>query len=538
MHRLTRHPLACGCAAVVLVTGCLPLPRPATPPQATVDVARHALFVHPDGRARAVLPRPTARRVVGAPLDQANGERHLATLLQAVRESPHDTILLYVHGGRIPYTESAARTRIRGAILDSAGYHAIFVNWNSAGLSSLAWHLFRMRQGQDWGPWRGLLSAPFVFAGAVGRTVSRAPLTTLQQAADYCRTLGGVARGDLEGPLRDSRFCPVPGVDQVRREQAAYEHARRNGTADAAPRAEPTLAIGLGTHDHGWTVGTTRVLTGVTTLAPKLVLAPVADGFGAGALSEMRRRATSMIHAPDDVGNGREIRTSYQPPQGIVHALVDSLQALLQEYQQPLDDGPARTRTLILVGHSLGTLVLDQILEHFPRLEVARIIYLAPASTVTDLERGVVRYLERHPRTLYYHGMLHPYADAGEWQPGMLDLVPRGSLLEWMDDYLTSPDTPLDRVSGKWSNIVVATHVFSPSVRSRVVLKAFGVRDPFDADDPALHRGLHRHGGFSNPAFAFWDERSWRLRPHRTPDGRTLAPLPPGARAASGQDGH
>lgn len=538
MHRRPTFPLATRCALVVLVAGCLPPQPPAIPRPATADVTRHALFVHPDGRARAALREPVGRRVVGAPLDHAAGERLLAELLQAVRESPHDTILLYVHGGRIPYAESAARTRERGAVLDSAGYHAIFVNWNSAGLSSLGWHLFRMRQGQDWGPWRGMLSAPFVFAGAVGRTVSRAPLTTLQQAADYCRTLGGIARGDLEGPLRDSRFCPVPGVDQVRREQAAYEHARRTGAAETGPSAEPGLAIGLGTHDHGWAVGTTRVVTGITTLAPKLVLAPVADGFGAGALSEMRRRATSMIHSPDDDGTGREIRTSYQPPQGIVHALVDSLQALLQESQQPLDDAPPRSRTLILVGHSLGTLVLDQILEHFPRLEVARIIYLAPASTVTDLERGVVRYLERHPQTLYYHGMLHPYADAGEWQPGMLDLVPRGSLLEWMDDYLTSPDTPLDRVSGKWSNIVVATHVFSPAVRSRVVLKAFGVRDPFDAHDAALHRGLHRHGGFSNPAFAFWDERSWRLRPHRNAEGQTLAPLPPGARSTVTRSGH
>jgi hypothetical protein len=116
----------------------------------------------------------------------------------------------------------------------------------------------------------------------------------------------------------------------------------------------------------------------------------------------------------------------------------------------------------------------------------------------------------------------------------MLDLVPRGSLLEWVDDYLATPDAPLDRVAGKWSNLVPATHIFPPSIRGRVILKAFGVRDPFDRDDPVLYSALHEHAGFSHPGFAFWDDSRWRLRPYRTPKGYVRAPQPPGAREAKG----
>lgn len=497
-------------------------------------VRDHAVFVHTDGRAREVLaPAEAAARgtAVGRRLSHGDGARELSRLMAVIRESPHDTILIYVHGGRISYDRAFPRVATRGAAIDSAGYFPLFINWNGSVSSSLWWHLFRMRQGQDWGPVRGVLSSPFVATAALGRAVSRAPLTTMHQAADYCRTLGGLARGDVEGRVEQSRFCRVPGVDAARREQAAFERAQRMLAFAGTPVEPPTLNIGIGTHDVGYREGTMRVLAGAATIPSKLVLAPVADGFGAGAWGELRRRVNHLIHTRSELVPDGDVHSEYRPAEGYVHALMDSLQALMRA--QAADTVPVerrRQRSVILAGHSMGTIVVDQILSHFPDLDVGRIIYLAPATTVAELEAGVVRFLERHPRTTYYHGMLHPYADAGEWQPGLLDLVPRGSLLEWVDDYLTTPDTPMDRVSGKWSNLVVATHIFTPAVRGRVVIKAFGVKDPADAWSPVLYEGISRHAGFSDPAFAFWDDRYWQLRPHRTRRGTIVAPTPPGLR--------
>lgn len=513
--------LTCGCASAARIS--------------TFRVNDHAVFVHPDGHAMEALePAEVGERGrhVGVHLNKTAGERQLARLLDSVRSSPHDTILLYVHGGRVSYDKSYGRVEERGAVLDSAGYYPIFINWNSAGGSSLWWHLFRVRQGQDWGPVRGVLSSPFMLLASAGRAISRAPIGALHQAADYCRTIGGTNRGDIEGRISASRFCPVPGVDAARAAQARYEqrlltYEQPDSVTTAA------LAIGIGTHDNGWTSGTLRVTTGVVTAAPKLVLGPVLDGFGSGAWVEMRRRAFSMIRSRREFRPPADGDPTYRPPSGIVHGLIDSLQAMIAA--QGADSVPPerrRQRTLVLAAHSMGTVVIDRILLYFPQLPVARIVYLAPATTMTELETGVIRFLERNPSTLYYHGTLHPYADAGEWQPGFLDLVPRGSLLEWVDDHLTSPDTPFDRVSGKWTNIVTAPQIFSPSVRDRVVIKAFGVRDPIDVDDPILWGEMHRHTGFSHPDFAFWDDRTWRLRPVRTPSGLVIAPVPPGRRIA------
>lgn len=500
----------------------------------------HAVFVHPDGRAMEALEpvEVTERgRHVGVRLNAQAGERQLSRLLDSVRNSPHDTILIYVHGGRVSYDKSYGRVAERGAVLDSAGYYPIFINWNSAGGSSLWWHLFRIRQGQDWGPVRGVLSSPFMLVASAGRAVSRAPLGALQQAADYCRTLGGTNRGDIDGRITASRFCPVPGVDAARAAQARYE--QRLVTYEQADSVTTAaLAIGIGTHDMGWTNGTLRVTTGVVTAAPKLVLGPVLDGFGSGAWVEMRRRAFTTIRSRREFRPSADGDPTYRPPSGIVHALIDSLQAMMAA--QGADSVPPerrRQRSLVLAAHSMGTIVTDRVLLYFPELPVARIVYLAPATTLTELEVGVIRFLERNPGTLYYHGTLHPYADAGEWQPGFLDLVPRGSLLEWVDDHFTSPDTPFDRVSGKWTNIVTAPQIFSPAVRDRVVIKAFGVRDPVDAGDPVLWGEMHRHIGFSHPYFAFWDDRTWHLRPHRTPSGLVVAPVPPGSRQGNRVDG-
>ncbi len=507
-------------------------PQEARPDYRVTD---HAIFVHADGRLREALePDEIGHRgvVVGGRLSESAGARQISRLLDAVRSSPHDTIMIYVHGGRVSYEKGYDRVALRGQAIDSAGYYPLFINWNSSGGSSLWWHLFRMRQGEDWGPVSGTLSAPFMIAAALGRSISRAPMSALHQAADYCRVLGGMKRGDTEGQIHGSRFCPIVGVDAARRAQAEYEQVLLSGQRPIGTESAP-LAIGLGSHDNGWTVGTARVASGVVTAVPKLVLGPVLDGFGPGAWSEMRRRVGTMVHSRRDVSSAVALDPDYHPPRGAAYALMDSLQEMSRA--QRADSVPAerrRSRVFILAGHSMGTIVLDEILEHFPDLPVARIVYLAPATTVAELETGVVRFLQRHPETLYYHGMLHPYADAGEWQPGMFDLVPRGSLLEWVDDYLASPDAPLDRVSGKWSNLVTATHIFPPEIRDRVVLKAFGVRDPFDRDDPVLYGELHQHAGFSNPAFAFWDDTRWQLRPYRSATGLVIVPEPPGKRAS------
>ena len=91
--------------------------------------------------------------------------------------------------------------------------------------------------------------------------------------------------------------------------------------------------------------------------------------------------------------------------------------------------------------------------------------------------------------------MLHEVAEVRELRKKMLDLPPRGSLLVWIDNFLSSPETPLDRTLGRWENVLQATHVIPNGVRSRITLKAFGVGKASNVHFP--EGNPQRHGDFT-----------------------------------------
>ena len=93
------------------------------------------------------------------------------------------------------------------------------------------------------------------------------------------------------------------------------------------------------------------------------------------------------------------------------------------------------------------------------------------------------------------------------------DLPPRGSLLVWLDDFLTDPQTPLDRTLGRWDNIITATEVIPNSVRGQVTLKAFSLA-PYNQAPPPVGQpdfGPQEHGQFRGRPYwcwEFWAEQS------------------------------
>jgi hypothetical protein len=90
-------------------------------------------------------------------------------------------------------------------------------------------------------------------------------------------------------------------------------------------------------------------------------------------------------------------------------------------------------------------------------------------------------YMKRHAETQFYNLSLHPVAEAGEWQPWLADLPPRGSLLVWIDNFLANPVTEQERTMGRWRNL------FRSSPTGEPIIRAF-----FNNDSSAsLRRRLH-----------------------------------------------
>src|SRR5439155_20196527 len=117
-----------------------------------------------------------------------------------------------------------------------------------------------------------------------------------------------------------------------------------------------------------------------------------------------------------------------------------------------------------LVGHSMGTIILNRVVRD-SEINFANIVYMGAACSVEDFSRSVLPFMEKHPDTQFYNLTLHPVAEAGEWYPWLADLPPRGSLLIWIDNFLSNPVTEQERTLGRWRNLFRSGSTGEPILR-------------------------------------------------------------------------
>ena len=88
-------------------------------------------------------------------------------------------------------------------------------------------------------------------------------------------------------------------------------------------------------------------------------------------------------------------------------------------------------------------------------------------------------------------------------------LLPRGSVLRWIDLYFTDPLTSNDHCLGIWYNAIYSMPRLLGTVQKQCVIKVFGIHDPatntIDINMP------QDHTDFSNPKLRFWEPEFWQL---------------------------
>ena len=128
---------------------------------------------------------------------------------------------------------------------------------------------------------------------------------------------------------------------------------------------------------------------------------------------------------------------------------------------------------LTLIGHSMGTIVANELLNRFTDLPIKNIVYMASAASIRETSLVMNSYLtndQSKSDPIFYNLMLHPQSEALEQS---LPFFPLGSLLEWIDETLGEPDTFPDRRMGKWENVALATHLFSQDARKNMIYRVF-----------------------------------------------------------------
>ena len=346
--------------------------------------------------------------------------------------------------------------------------------------SSYLEHLFLVRQGEVepvWGP----VTFPLYFVADVGRAVTRALVVWYYQITSDLTTMVR-----YESPIRFSR-------------------SNSNWLARASTGARSGLYLSIGSDQRTWLSQCGYFSSYVVTFPFKLATGPVIDAFGKSAWDNMSRRTQTMFRSPAEFKQPAmtdEIRAAR-------HRVGEPAQGAVARLMQALDDfmtaDPSNHYAITLIGHSMGTIVANEMVLTHPNLCYSNIIYMGAACDVSDFANVVIPCLERDTNAHFYNLTLHPIAEAREAQWTWLDLTPRGSLLEWIDNFLSTPRTVPERTLGKWDNVVSTTALIPTNVASRVRIKAFAVgpRDKFP-DNPMVH------GDFSEEPF--WEKEFWTRR--------------------------
>jgi pimeloyl-ACP methyl ester carboxylesterase len=150
---------------------------------------------------------------------------------------------------------------------------------------------------------------------------------------------------------------------------------------------------------------------------------------------------------------------------------------------------------LTLIGHSMGAIVVNKIVKRYPELPYAKIVHMASADSTRNLMETIVPYLQKH-HTQFYSLSLHPKNEDRE--VSTYGLTPSGSLLVWIDNMFTTPETVLDRRSGRWNNMERVIRMIPRDALNRMHFKIFGIGNP---EEPQAH------GQFDD--YRFWSECYW-----------------------------
>ena len=407
------------------------------------DYQGHYLAIHKDG---AGIQTPSYEAASKNPSDSLNTddddtlatpqdlERQLQstvidriTAYASIWPTNHDPacdgrlhLLIIVHGGINDYGDSGKHvtnllpspvsppirpvgTYPAGGLLNNTCYYPLFLNWNSAFGDSIKDDLIRFRFGER-NKWFARSTAPTIATGRVLSSAMDIPASLFHQ---------GVTMKD--------------------------------GIVGAAHEGDPKVGIAIDT------------LVNLPSYFLSILVLPVTEGFGAPAWGIMKRR---VDEATGSVAPAQDTR-----PTGAARTLIQALRKSIVmkpscSTSQPTDviDGKfcwANTSTEVtvtLVGHSMGTMVINRLLQtvedpsllpRSPTLPVDQIIYLAPACSINEAEHLLMPYLDRHPNTHFWLFTLNKRDESREIPfNGFAVFVPRGTLLAWIDTFLETEVGP------------------------------------------------------------------------------------------------
>jgi pimeloyl-ACP methyl ester carboxylesterase len=441
------------------------------------------------------------------------GDPYFSEILRGLTNSGKSNVVIFIHGGMNARTTSEERTAVLAPEILASGSYPIFINWRSSLFSSYWEHLVAIHQG-DRKPVFGAFMSPFVFGYDMGSSVLRAPVVWARQIFESARIGIKPSGSTFNEDTREDDECDHSLVQRlwypqhVCKANAQYTWLRNRG-----------YDVKLGANDRpAWNDSIIRVPAWWVTLPTKLLTQPFIDGLGTPSWQTMLRR-TELAAESRSAGSERD------GPGGL-YLFTKRLAAVL---------GTTNGYSIDLIGHSMGAIVANRLVEINDQeklgLPITNIVYMAAACSIHDFSRTVVPYLQGHTNTHFYNLTLHPQNDPTEPHWGALELPARGSLLEWLDKFISNPLTKQDVTLGKFDNVILATRtttndvvgqaLIPSNVLHQITIKAFPIYG--SSQWPEFCERQRQcpvaHGDFSQRIF--WNRAFWTNAPASTIGGES-----------------
>lgn len=464
------------------------------PPLGLTEASKHIVIVDPRG---------DMEEISGALPDTGDYEKQFRNITAAYVNFRNSTpagapnrVLIYVNGGLNPKKTVLKQAREQIPCMKEAGYFPVFLIWRTGAFETYAEQIGKVRNGLLEDDWQA--TTPLYFIGDIGQGIVRSPVTYINQVRLFS---GAQDSANAEYSLKNHVWRHDPARHPAGDNNLLFEDRVDERSADTA---------GL-------------VLYGLT-MPFRALATPFLDAFGKTTWENMVRRARLTIRRVSEFresagGTPPENNSGYHNGTAVFARFFADLQDC---YWPPGATGPQPTcrgdpgmsaagadMELTVIGHSMGTIVLNELIPIARRLDYRKIVYMAAAASIRDFNKSVVPVIAANSKIRFFNLSLHPIADAREI--GFFGAVPSGSLLEWIDEMFESPKTVLDRTLGKWRNVRLAKHVFRRDAQKRMIFKVFGFRNEqnrrgrpgYWPGDPVTH------GQFNDTHKYYWLPEFW-----------------------------
>ena len=427
----------------------------------------------------------------------------------AAQES--ENILVYFNGGMNPPHEVREQAKRQIPYMIQDGYFPIFMIWPTGLFDSYQEQVVYVRNGRHYTRPR-YATAPFHVIGDIGQGIARAPMNYESLIPRFYQANFQKDETDYSMKLSDALSIKDDGI--LRPEQNVIydkEHVDK----------EEEFSGGDFMY---FATAPLRILT-----------FPFVDSIGKTGWQNMVRRTHTTVRRPvefwyereeDDRKKTDEDKKEFPNGIGDFARFFAMLQSCMQHNNMDLIRWNCSTRfqseireklktsKVTLIGHSMGAIVINELISRFGEVNYENIIYMAGAASVKDTNKAISPLLkQRAGKTKFYNLALHPYNDATE--VNAFGLAPAGSLLAWIDEMYENPKTMRDRTVGSWRNVRSTKHLFPTAAQRWMAFRVFK-RPPSNKMPPngqmclePSDRNPVTHGQFNDDEMCFWQPSFW-----------------------------